>query len=278
MGYWAKAPMPREQLVLIATTLDDRIPSDHPVRLFVEILDGYDWSPWESQYHGQRGQPPIHPRVLAGLWLYGLRRGVRSSRKLEYMAGHNIDFLWLSQGHEPDFSTLSEFRSKFSVELKHLFRYVGRIALAGGFLTLVDLGTDGTRMKANNSRFQTWTAERIAKALEELAAEFEKRLAESHQIDREEKDLLGNSSPARLPPELANLAERRQKLEVIQAQLHLADAARQKDGIDPVKNPAQIPKPIPIPACSPIKKEDMLPTTRRWRRRKDTAATLSTRT
>lgn len=253
MSYWAKAPMAREQLVLIATTLDDRIPDDHPVRLFAEILAGYDWSPWESQYHGRRGQPPIHPRILAALWLYGLRRGVRSSRKLEYMAGHNVDFLWLSEGHEPDFTTLSDFRSKFAKPLKDLFRYVGRVAMAGGFLTLVDLGTDGTRVKANNSRFQTWTAERIAKALEDLAAEFEKRLAESQQIDREEKDLLGDSSPARLPAALADLAERREKLQAIQAQLHAADAARQKDGIDPTKNPAQIPKHDPDSRVLPNK-------------------------
>ena len=58
MGYWAKAPMAREQLVLIATTLDDRISDDHPVRLYAEILQGYDWSKWESQYDGRRGQPP----------------------------------------------------------------------------------------------------------------------------------------------------------------------------------------------------------------------------
>ena len=36
MGYWAKAPMAQEQMVLISTTLDDRIPEDHPVRLFAE--------------------------------------------------------------------------------------------------------------------------------------------------------------------------------------------------------------------------------------------------
>src|SRR5690242_2793239 len=178
MSYWAKAPMPREQLVLIATTLDDRISDDHPVRLYAEILDGFDWCDWEARYHGRLGQPPIHPRILAGLWLYGLRRGVRSSRKLEYMAGHNVDFMWLSQGHAPDHTTLSEFRSKFSKELKDLFRHIGRVAAAGGFLTFLEMGMDGTKVKANNSRFQTWTAERIAKALDELAAEFEKRLVE----------------------------------------------------------------------------------------------------
>ena len=132
MGYWARTPQARGQQVLFATTVDDVIPPEDPVRLFAELLDGFDWSSWEAQYHGHRGKPPIHPRVLAGLWLYGLRRGVRSSRKLEYMAGHNVDFLWLAEGHVPDHSTLSNFRLQFGDPLKELFRHVLRVAMTAG--------------------------------------------------------------------------------------------------------------------------------------------------
>lgn len=245
--------MARDQMVLIATTLNDRIPEDHPVRLFAEILADYDWSKWEAKYDGRIGQPPIHPRILAGLWLYGLRRKVRSSRNLEYMAGHNIDFLWLAEGHLPDYSTLCEFRTKFRAELKDLFRYVAKIAMAGGFLQLIDLATDGTRVRANNNRFATWTDEKITKALEELAADFAKRLAESKQNDVVEKTVLGEVSASQLPPELADIVERRKMLQAIQEQLKAADAARKKDGIDPAKNPAQIPKHDPDSRILPNK-------------------------
>ena len=57
-----------------------------------ELLSLCDWSDWESEYHGSRGQPPIPPSVMARVILYGLIRGVRSSRKLEYLCGHNVDF------------------------------------------------------------------------------------------------------------------------------------------------------------------------------------------
>ena len=40
MARWNQEPVPREQILLIATALEDRIPRDHPVRLFAEILDG----------------------------------------------------------------------------------------------------------------------------------------------------------------------------------------------------------------------------------------------
>jgi len=52
MAYWAKAPAPREQLVLFATRLDDVLGEDHPVRLLDDILAAVDWSDWERYYCG----------------------------------------------------------------------------------------------------------------------------------------------------------------------------------------------------------------------------------
>ena len=74
MGYWQKPPWQREQMVLFAATLEGRIPEDHPVRLMDEILAASDWAEWEAEYDGHRGQPPIPPRVLAGVILYGFTR------------------------------------------------------------------------------------------------------------------------------------------------------------------------------------------------------------
>jgi transposase len=80
MEYWAKPGLDRRQTLLIYPTLDDCISDDHPVRMLDEILQACDWSAWEAEYHGGRGQPPIPPRVMAGAILYGLMRRIRSSR------------------------------------------------------------------------------------------------------------------------------------------------------------------------------------------------------
>jgi hypothetical protein len=40
--YWQDAPTVREQIVLIPTTLDDRIPEDHPVRPVDSLLSKHD--------------------------------------------------------------------------------------------------------------------------------------------------------------------------------------------------------------------------------------------
>ena len=79
---FAQPKAPREQLVLYAQSLGEMVPPDDPVRAFEALLSEIDWSPWEQAYTGY-GQPPIHPRYLAGAILYGLLHRVRSSRDLE---------------------------------------------------------------------------------------------------------------------------------------------------------------------------------------------------
>ena len=84
---WAKAPQKREQLVMFTRRLDDAIAPDHVVRLLDEILGRIDWSGWEAAYDLMCGQPPIHPRVIAGVILYGLLTRIRSTRPSKTRSG-----------------------------------------------------------------------------------------------------------------------------------------------------------------------------------------------
>jgi transposase len=241
--HWAKAPIERNQIVLFSPTLEEAISQDHPVRLLDEILRQQDWSDWVTPCSDHRGRPPIHPRVLAAILLYGLMRRIRSSRMLEYMCGHNVDFLWLAEGHRPDHSTLSGFRKESGKALKGLFRQVGRLAMAMGLVRLVEVAFDGTRVKANASRYHTWTAAKAEAALKELDALFDRMMNEADQADAQVQEGLFDGEAARhLPAELATVEQRRQKLEEILKTLRSQDEVRRKEGKDPEKNPAQLPK------------------------------------
>lgn len=258
--YWARTPLPREQTLLFPTRLDEIIPADHLVRVYVELLADYDWSEWEALYDGVVGQPPIHPRYLAILWLYGLRRRIGTTRKLEYATQFYTDFMWLAEGHTPDHTTLCKFRVKFAAPLKDLFRYVNRRALLEGYLELMESGTDGTRVKANASRYKTWTAEKIERYLTELTTRFQESLDETGRRDEAEALLAeadtasqtdvtdegGSESddapqPPPLTPEQEALREDIRTSRELQEQLRAADKARKAGGIDPEENPAQIP-------------------------------------
>ena len=241
--HWAKAPIERSQIVLFSPTLEDAISDDHPVRLLDEILRQQDWSAWVTPCADHRGRSPIHPRTLAAILLYGLMRRIRSSRMLEYMCGHNVDFMWLAEGHRPDHTTLSGFRKESGKALKGLFRQIGRLAMAMGLVRLVEVAFDGTRVKANASRYHTWTAAKVEAALKELDALFDRMMTEADQADAQAQEgLFPGESVNHLPAELATLEQRRQKLQEILQTLRSQDEARRKEGKNPQKNPAQLPK------------------------------------
>jgi transposase len=259
VAYFSQAPLPRQQQIRFPTTLDEAIAEDHPVRLLDEILQRLDWSVWEAHYRRAFGRPPHPPRVMAGILLYGLQCRVRSSRLLEYLVGHNFDFMWLAEGRHIDHSTLSKFRKRFRDPLRDLFRQINRLALAAGLIRLVEVGFDGTRVKANNSRYETWTAAEVEALLNPLQAEFERRLDASIRNDGDELMRLGDLPAQPLPPELAERQARQEKLQQTLAKLQAADAERAKQGIDVKKNPAQIPKSDPDAKVLPNKEGGYAP-------------------
>jgi len=228
MSYWAQAEIDRDQIVLIQTTLSDRIPEDHAVRLFWELLGTYDWRSWEAQYCGCLGQPAIHPRIMAGALLYGLTQGIRSSRKLEWACTHAVDFLWLAGGRSIDHSTLCEFRTRFRRERKDLFRHLGRLAQAMGVVRLNCVALDGSRAQACSSRYATRTAEAVEAELARLDQRLEAMLAEAEAVDRQETQSLFGEDPApltRLSKELASTQARQRRLQQALAQLQQRQAA-----------------------------------------------------
>jgi hypothetical protein len=45
---------------------------------------------------------------------------------LEYLCGHNVDFIWLAEGRVIDHTTFCKFRTRFRGPLKDLFRQLGK--------------------------------------------------------------------------------------------------------------------------------------------------------
>jgi transposase len=244
MGYWAEAPLPRDQLLLIPKSLGECVPPDHPVRLFDEILSSLDWSAWERHYCQVAGQPAIPPRVVAGAILYGMSHGLRSSRRIEWACTSAVDFIWLVEGRQIDHSTLCGFRTRFEGELKDLFRQMGRLAMGMGLIRLNQVALDGTRVRANSSRHATASArtleERLAALDEQIAAMF----AQAAETDSGETDLFGDScSPSHLPRELADLKRRQEALAKALAVVRKKEAKRAAtEGEDKnQKKPAKVP-------------------------------------
>lgn len=249
--YWQDAPAPRKQLVLIPESLESLIPLDHPVRLVDELLDRLDWTPYEAKYHGRRGQPPIHPAVLAKVLLFAMLRRLRSSRQIEYEVKHSVDFMWLASGRRIDHTTLSEFRRQHTDALRDIFKQMIKLAIDLGIAKLSELCIDGTRVLADANRYKTWTAERLERALAKSDKQLAEALANLETTDAVEQDLLGNEYPAdKLPQNVADLQSRREQLAALQEQMRAMDEARKQNGS---QGPAQLPKTDPDARILPNK-------------------------
>jgi hypothetical protein len=103
---------------------------------------------------------------------------------------------------------------------------------------LGEVAFDGTRVRANNSRFKTRTAKTLEEKLKALDELFEELTANLAASDAEQE---GQGSPTQLPPELADLERRRAQVSQALERAKAADEARRKQGINPEKNPAQVP-------------------------------------
>ena len=250
-AYWQDAPMPREQLVLFSSSLEERIPLDHPVRMLDELLDQLDWKEWEGDYHGSMGQPPIHPSVLCKVLLFATLQKVRSSRRMEYALKHSIDFMWLASGREIDHGTLCNFRRQHSKALRKMFKDLVKLAVQLGVAKLSELCIDGTRVLANANKNKTWTTAKLEKLISELDTQLVEALSGIEEADQLDQDLLGTEYPSdKLPPELADIRSRREKLAEHLGTLQEMDAVRQAAG---TKSAAQLPRTDPDSRILPNK-------------------------
>jgi len=232
---WAKASLGREQLVLFPSRLDEAIAADHQVRLLDDICARLDWSLWEAGYDLHRGQPPIHPRVLASVILYGLLMRIRSSRMLEEALLVRLDFRWLAEGRSIDHTTLSEFRRKNAEALKDLFVQIGLLAREMGWLSLETLAFDGTRLRANNRRSGTRTPAELRDVKQALAEKFAELEAQAAAADAQDDAVFGEKSRHALADELADVERRQQQVDAALAELARIEA-----------NGETVPRRLPI--------------------------------
>ena len=232
---WAKSAERRDQMVLFPTRLDDAIDAKHRVRALDLLLRRLDWSHWEKLYDLKRGQPPIHPQILASVILYGLLTRIRSSRALEEALQVRLDFRWLVEGRSIDHTTISEFRRKNAEALKDTFVQIGLLARELGLMQLEVLAFDGTRMRANNRRTGTRTPNQLREMKKELAAKFVELEAKTLAADVADAEIFGAQSAHTLSDELADIERLQKQVDAALAELDRMEKAHET-----------IPKRIPI--------------------------------
>lgn len=245
---FAKPKTPREQQVLFPERLDELVADDAPVRVLAMLLEDVDWSAWEKEYVGH-GQPPIHPRYMAGAILFGLLHKVRSTRELERAARKDIDFIWLLEGFTPDHSSFANFRLRHGKGIRDLHAHIAKTLVMKREKALLHLIIDGTRFRADSDRGGARTAETIAYIIGEL----DSRMKELEEVTvRPETDYIeGMESPVDEQEELASVNKEIASQEKKRAKYQKAlDIAQERD-VRSQKHNGKNAKSVRVPVTDP---------------------------
>jgi len=174
----------RNQLMM--TSFDALIDSNSVARIIDCFIDHVDLKSmgFSNTVPSNDGRPCYPASCYAKLYLYGYRKDIRSSRKLEAACKVNIEVMWLMEGLTPDFRSISDFRKNNSSCLRKLFKeFVKRVT--------VDIKTgvvsvDGSKFKAWNSKDRNFTILKLDDRIKWLEQHTEEYLRQLEIYDEEE--------------------------------------------------------------------------------------------
>lgn len=192
-------PENRAQYVMM-NTLDDLVPSDHPVRIMDTVIEQMVAAN-PDQFGMERGEsdpgrPAFAPQTMLKLFLYGYLINCRASRKLETETKRNIELLWLLGSLSPDHWVIAQYRRVHGDHIKTATKLFRQFLHAHGYIKGERVALDGTKMKANAQR-EMLTAEKIEKRLDRLdeqLAEYLNKFAENDLRDDLVEELEGLDS------------------------------------------------------------------------------------
>jgi transposase len=168
--------------------LDEALPPEHPVHVFVDLVQGVGLGHFVIP-PGPKGEKPYHPHALFGLLAWGYLHGVRSARKLARLARQEATFVYLAGGGRPNYRTLARFRRENAAAFTAIFQETVILALRLGLARLGHVALDGTKLKANTSKHKAMSygrmRQREAQLKEEIARLVERAEARDAAEDRE---------------------------------------------------------------------------------------------
>src|SRR3954466_3059723 len=88
--------------------LEEALPPEHPVHVFVDLVQGVDLRHFLIP-PGPPGEKPYHPHALYGALAWRDLHGVRSARKLARLARQEATFVYLAGVGTPNYRRLARF-------------------------------------------------------------------------------------------------------------------------------------------------------------------------
>jgi transposase len=199
--------------------LDEALPPDHPVHVFVDLVQSSDLAHFVIP-PGPKGAKPYHPHALFGILAWGYLHGVRSSRKLARLARQEATCVYLAGGGRPDYRTLARFRRENTAAFSAIFQETGVLALRLGLARLGHVALDGTKFKADTSKHKAMSYGRMRQREAQLREEIARLVERAEAQDTTEDQEYGvDSDGYAVADELAFRAARLAKIQALRERL-----------------------------------------------------------
>lgn len=214
-------PYQPEQSLLLPPSLEDWLPEGHLARFVSDVVEELDLGEIYGAYEEDgRGMAAYHPLLMMKLLFYGYCVGRASSRKLEQATYEDVAVRYLAANQHPDHDTIATFRRRHLEALGRLFGQVLRLCEKAGLVKLRHVAIDGTKMRANASRYRSLRYAQMEQEQRELEEEIARWLAHAEEVDRAEDAEYGKGRRGEeLPPELRERGKRLVKIRELKAEL-----------------------------------------------------------
>ena len=200
---------------LMCCSWDAFVDEESIARIIDAFVEHLDMKKYGVKAAAVEGRPSYDPKSLYKLYIYGSRKGIRSSRKLAESCKVNLEVKWMTGGVEPDFRTISDFRKDNIDSLKEIFHEFNRRisgAVEWGFTSV-----DGTKIQANNSKDNNFTKNKLDDRIKWL---------NGHTDEYGTTDALDMPARRRMSPERGNSRGARLHILARDARRLPAEAAR----------------------------------------------------
>jgi transposase len=183
----------REQAFLLPPDVREWLPEDHLAWVVIDAVGQLDLSGLCGAYRGDgNGRPAYDPALLVALLLYSYATGERSSRVIERRCHEDVAVRVICAGLFPDHATIARFRRRHAEALIGLFGQVLALCELAGLGRFGTIAIDGTKIRANASKYRYATERQAARIL----AEAEAQDAADDELDPDQQDALRGSGGA----------------------------------------------------------------------------------
>lgn len=227
---------------LLSRFVGDSLDPADPVFFVDEAVDGMNLEPFERRY-SVLGEHPFPPRMLLKLWLFAAIAGVYSGREIARRLYWDLRFKYLAGELRPNFRTINRFRSDHREAFASVLLQTVELARAAGLARLGRVAIDGTKQRANTSRYKAMSHKRMREAEAQLKDEIGQILAQIEELNAEEDKDFGDDGDGSggLPAELQLREQRRERIRAARRQLETEKGKKleerhQKSVADPEAN------------------------------------------